>query len=815
MCGFEAGPLTSFMFSDLRFAIRQLIKDPGFTAIAVLSLALGIGGTTAVFSILNSTLLQPTPYQRAEDLVFVSPEKQDGTAYNESATGAQVAAWREAESFRGIAPYHWTFNFLVQENESQSIEGLQGTHEFFSVLGLQPLLGRTFTPEEKEIKDSPVVVLGYDLWQRRFAGDPNIINKTIRISRMPPLTVIGVMPPGVRFLPSRGAAQEPNYNLHAFVDYWIPETPNVANTTNRGWSVVARLAPGVSRAQAQAEMTKIAGAQAQADPAFAGFTTLVTPIHDVLDREIRRVVLPLFGAVGFVLLIAGANVAGLLLVRGLGRHRELAVRAALGAGRLQLLRLTLTESLLLALIGGVLGSGLAYAGTKVLLAVASHSIPRLNEVGIDWRVAGFAVGVSLLAGLVTGGLTAWAGARPDVNRALKDGARGTGRGPAQQRLLGVLVAGEVALTLVLLVGAGLMLQTMVSLTRVDPGYQTNRILTMIVTTLQQDRPAFHRRALEAVQPLPGVSNAAFAWGVPLTGNNWMRPIVRPGEVESAQAKDTITLPFRSVTPEYFELMGIALREGRIFDERDQRGAAPVVIINEAMARRYFPGQNPIGRKLVYTDGGASEIVGIVGDLRTHALNAESEPEVYMSFFQALAFSKHLVVRTQADPRGVIADVRRALQGVDPAVVIEEVKTMDAIRNQSIAAQRFAMTLIAAFAVMALVLSVVGLYGVMSHSVLQRSHEIGIRMAIGAQQHHVLRMILRQGATLVALGMIVGLVGALALTGTLRSLLYEVGAADPVTFVMVCALLIVVTLLACLLPARRATKIDPLVALRAE
>jgi putative ABC transport system permease protein len=803
------------MFSDLRFAIRQLGKNPGFTALAVFSLALGIGGTTAVFSILNSTLLQPTPYQRAEDLVFISPEKHDGTAYNESASGAQVAAWREAESFRGVAPYHWTFNFLVQENESQSIEGLQGTHELFSVLGLQPLLGRTFTPEEKEVRDSPVVVLGYDLWQRRFGGDPDIINQTIRISRLPPLTVIGVMPPAVRFLPSRGAAQEPNYNLHAPVDYWIPDTPNSANRTNRGWSVVARLAPGVTVAEAQVEMTNLATTKAQADPALAGLTTVVTPIREVLDREIRRVVLPLFGAVGFVLLIAVANVSGLLLVRGLRRQRELAVRSALGAGRLQLLRLTLTESLLLASIGGVLGSALAFAATKVLLAVAPHSIPRWNEVSIDWRVTGFAVGVSLLAGLVTGGLSACAAARPDVNCALKDGARGTRGGPAQQRMLGVLVAGEVALTLVLLAGAGLMLQTMISLTRVEPGYRTDRILTMIVTTLQQDRAGFHRRALEAVQSLPGVAHAAFAWGVPLTGNNWMRPIVRPGAVESSQASDTITLPFRSVTPEYFQLMGIRLHEGRIFDERDQREVTPVVIINEAMARRFFSGQNPIGRKLVYPDGTSSEIVGIVGDLRSDALNTAGEPEVYQSFFQALAFSKHLVVRTQTDPRGVIADVRRALQGVDPTVVIEEVKTMEAIRDQSIAVQRFAMALIAAFAVMALVLSVVGLYGVMSHSVLQRSHEIGVRMAIGAQQHHVLRMVLRQGAILVALGLLFGLAGAFALTRTLRSLLYDVDATDPLTFVLMCALLMCVTMLACFLPAWRATKISPLVALRAE
>ncbi len=803
-----------------------------------------------MFSILNGTLLQSTPYTAADELVFVSPEKLDGTAFSESASGAEVATWRAAKSFRGVAPYHWTFNFLIPDGGSgtglrpsltvrperqtvgeadrgpvgsrsaegpgsESIEGLQGTHELFSVLGVTPLLGRTFSPEEKEVGDHPVVVLGYDLWQRQFAGDPAIVGKTIRVSRLPPLTVIGVMPPGLRFLPSRGAAQEPNYNLHAQVDYWLPETPNVASTKNRGWSVVARLAPGVSLAQAQAEMTQLAVAAAQTDPALAGMTTVVTPIADVLDRDIRRIVLPLFGAVSFVLLIAGANVAGLLLVRGLGRQRELAVRAALGAGGGRLLRLTLMESLLLALAGGALGGALAFAATKVLLAVGAHSIPRLNEVAIDWRVAGFALAVSLLAGLGTGLLTAWQALRPDLNRVIKASGHGAGSGPARQRLLGLLVAGEVALTLVLLIGAGLMLRTMVSLARVDPGYRIDRILTMTVTTLQEDRAGFHRRALEAVQPLPGVQAAAFAWGVPLTGNNWMGPFAIEGRAESDQLKDQVAVPYRSVTPGYFGLMDIALREGRLFDERDQRDAPAVAIINEALARRHFPGENPVGRKVVIFNRQPCEIIGVVRDLRSAALTAPVEPEVYLSFFQQMAFSKSLVVRTAADPRGLIPAVRRALQGVDPAVVIEEIKTMDAIRDQSIAAQRFAMSLIAAFALVALALAIVGLYGVMSHAVAQRSHEIGIRMAIGAQRHHVLRLILRQGALLAGLGIVLGLTGAFTLTGTLRSLLYDVDAVDPLTFIAVPLLLILVVLLACLIPARRATRIDPLVALRAE
>ena len=803
------------MFSDLRFAFRQLARNPGFSLIAILSLAVGIGATTSVFSIINGALLKPRPYRQPEELVFLTAEKLAGGISNASISGKQFDEWeKQTKSLAGLAVYDWTFNFLVHPDGNESIEGMLGSAALFNVLGVQPILGRAFTPAERTARDHPVVILGYELWQRRFAADPNVVGKVVTISRLPPLTVIGVMPPDMRFLPSRGGAQEPNYNLHAHVDYWLPSAVD-SESRSRRWNVVARLKSGVSLQQARAEFATIAAAQTQSDAELNGITIAVTPVGDVLDGELRRIVLPLFGAVCFVLFVAAANVTSLLLVRGLGRQRELAVRTALGAGWARLLRLALTESLLLASLGGLLGTGLAFATTKLLILAAPNSIPRLDAVTLDLRVLGFAVGVSLLAGLSSGALAAWQVVRPDVNQALKAGPRGGTQGSAGRRVLGALVAGEVALTFTLLIGAGLMLQTMIRLTRVKPGYDTDPIVTMVVTTLGSNPREFHQEALERVAALPGVKSAAFAWGVPLTGNHWKAAIQIEGRPAPASLKDRIIVPLRSVSSDYFQLMGVALRQGRLFAASDRAESPRVAIINEDMARRHFPGENPVGRQLSLAPDRKLEIVGIIADLRNTALNGPVEPEVYLAFSQNGAFSKHLVVRTAIDPLGVVASVRQELQRVDAGVVVEKVKTMEHIRDESIAAQRFAMTLISAFSIVALVLAIVGVFGVMSHAVVQRSHEIGVRMAIGAQRSHVLSLILRQGMLLAGIGIVLGVAGALAVTGVLRSLLFEVSPTDLLTFGSIAVLLVVVTALACWIPARRATKIDPLAVLRSE
>lgn len=802
------------MLPDLRFALRQLVRNPGFSLIAILSLAVGIGATTSVFSIINGALLKARPYRQPEELVFLTAEKAAGGVSNASIGGKQFEEWtRGTKSFAGLALYEWTFNFLVHPDGNESMEGMSASAAVFDVLGVQPIVGRVFTPAERSVREQPVVLLGYELWQRRFAGDPAIVGQVIHISRLPPLTVIGVMPPGLRFLPSRGGSQEPNYNLHAHVDYWVP-APVEPNPRMR-FNVVARLKPGVSLAQARAEMTAMAATQAQADPDLAGMTVAVTPIGDVLDGDIRRVVLPLFGAVCFVLFVAAANVTGLLLVRGLGRQRELAVRTALGAGWARLLRLTLTESLLLAGLGGLLGTALAFASTKLLLLAAPDSIPRLDAVTLDRRVLGFTIAVSLLAGLSSGLLAAWQVVRPNVNEALKAGTRSGTQGSAGRHVLGALVAGEVALTLTLLIGAALMLQTILKLGSVRPGYDTDHIVTMVVTSLSPNAREFHEQAVQRVPTIPGVKAAAFAWGVPLTGNHWKSTVQIEGRPAAVSQKDRLIVPLRSVSPDYFRLMGIALKQGRLFNATDRNDSPRVALINEDLARRHFPGENPIGRQLSFAPDRKLEIVGIVADLRNTALNGPVEPEIYLPFAQAGAFSKHLVLRTEVEPLAVVATVRRELAQIDPGVVVEKVKTMERIRDESIAAQRFAMTLISIFSIVALALAVVGVFGVMSHAVVQRSHEIGIRMAIGAQRYHVLALILRQGLLLAAIGLVVGLAGAFAVTGVLRSLLFEITPTDPLTFAAICALLLAVIALACWLPARRATKIDPLVVLRSE
>jgi putative ABC transport system permease protein len=796
------------MKTDLRFVLRQLRRAPAFSLIAILSLAIGIGSTTAVFSVINSVLLRASPYRQPEQLAFLTLEKIAGGNTTANVSANLLAEWRQqTRSFAGLAAYNWTFTFLVHPDGNESVEGMLGSAGLFEVLGVRPLLGRTFT--EEEARDGlPVVILGYEFWQRRFAADPQIVGKTIQLARQPARTVIGVMPPNLRFLPSRAGAQEPNYNLHAHVGFWLPAAPQPTRP-GEPWNVIARLKPTVSLTQARAEMTAIAAAKVQAMPALAGLTVAVTPLEETLNGEIRGVVLPLLGAVCLVLFIACANVTSLLAVRGLGRRKELAVRTALGASWGRLLRLALTESLLLAGAGGVLGAALAIAATKLLLVMAPTSIPRLEEVAPDLRMLAFAVAVSILTGLTSGAMAAWQVLRPEVNQALKAGGGKQTQGHAGRRLLGLLVTGELALTLMLLIGAGLMVQTIRGLVRVPAGYETREITTMVVTSLKPDVFAFHEEALQKVAALPGVTAAAFVWGLPLTGNQWRAPLAIAGRPPPRQPEDRIVVSLRSVTPDYFRLMGISLRSGRIFSGRDRSDAPPVALINGEMARRYFPGEEALGQRLSLPGGKPMEIVGVLGDLRTRGLGAPVEPEVYLPFFQAPAFSKHLAVRSRLGSAEIAASVRRELRQLDPGAIVEKVRTMDRIRDDSISAQRFAMTIIAAFSLMGTVLAAVGLYGVMSHTVMQRAQEIGVRLAIGASAQHILRLILGEGLALAAAGIALGLAGAAALTRVLRSLLFGVQPTDPLTFAAVPALLLAVALLACWLPARRATRIDPL------
>jgi len=809
------------LIQDVRYAVRLLVRRPGFTLVAVLTLALGIGATSAVFSLIQGVLLTPPPYQQPEQLVLISPTRADGQQAQRSQgwAAAQWMQWQtEAKSFESIAAYDWSFNFLVLPDGSESLEGMWVTKDYFRVVGLQPLLGRTFMESETGATPTPVIILGYNLWQRRYNGDPDIIGKTIRISRWDtPPTVIGVMPPDVRFLPSPTTAQEPNYNVNAQVDFWIPAVPDQSRLKEPGWNVVGRLKNRTPLSEAQAELNVIAAAQAQADHDFEGITVEVQSLTAELNRDGRRILLPLLGAAALVLLIACGNAAALLLVRGLQRQQEYAVRTALGAGRARLFRQVSTESLLLALLGGAFGVGLAVGTIKLFKLIGGHAIPRLDAVTAGWPVLLCGLGAAVLAAALAGLFPALRASRLDPMQVIKSAGPKSTAGRGERRLLRGVVMTQTALTLALLVGAGLLIRTMNNLAKVQAGYDTGHILTMSVTAVQGDWSNFHTQALERVANLPGVQHAAFAWGVPLTGNSWPSTIEIEGQPAASKTSEQPSLPLRAVTEDYFNLLGLPILEGREFRSTDIRKAPPVAIVNHSFAERYFPNANPVGKKLWLSgrQRPSTEIIGVVTNGRTDDLTQAAAPEIYLSLWQASAFSKHLVIRTTADPRSLMVAVQDQLRAVDPTVAIENVKTLEQIRSDSLASRAFAMQLLVGFSLVASVLTLVGIYGVLSLSVAARRREIAIRTAVGAERRDILNLILGEGLRLIAGGVIAGLAVAVAFSWVLRSFLFEVEPTDPATLIGLGLLFGGVALLACWVPARRAARVDPMEALRYE
>jgi putative ABC transport system permease protein len=811
------------MLRELRFAFRMLRKQPGFSLIAALTLALGIGATAAVFSLIQAVLLTPPPYPKPEQLVLIPVARVDGQKM-ESPRAWPAQQWmdwqKQAPSFSGIAAYGWNFNFLIRNDGSQSMQGMGVTKDYLRVMGLKPALGRGL--EDSDFSQGPVrtILLGYEFWQRTFAGDPQIIGKTVRISRwdVPP-TVVGIMEPGVRFLPSPGAAKEPNYNVNATVDFWIPAFPDPKELKDPYWNVVGRLRDGATPQQGQRELAVLAAREAQAEKQFEGFAPQIQPVNDEMNRDGKRILLPLLGAAGLVLLIACGNAAALLLVRGLQRQQEYAVRIAMGMSRLALLRQVLTESLLLAVVGGVLGIGLAFAAVRLFKTIAGNAVPRLDAVTAGWPVLAWGLGAAILAAFFAGLIPALRAFRLDPMEVLKDaGPKGTA-GIGERRLLQGVTMLQTALTLALLVGAGLLIRTMVKIANVQSGFDTGRILTMSVTDVQQwsTWAAFHRQALERVAAIPGVQYAAFAWGVPLTGNNWPATLEIEGQPPAVKESDKIALPLRAVTPDYFKLMGMPLIEGREFRSTDDNKSPNIAIVNQAFARHFFPQDTAIGHKfwVAGRDKPSTEIVGEIANGRTDDLTQEASPEIYLPLWQANAFSKHLVVRTTADPRSVIVAVERQLRAVDPTAAIENVKTLEQIRDESLASRTFAMNLLTAFSVIGSVLTLVGIYGVLSLSVASRRRELAIRSAVGAQQADIRRLIFGEGFRLIAGGVLIGVALAIALSRVLQSFLFEVQPSDPATLAVVGALFIGVGLLACWMPVRRAGQVDPLEALRYE
>jgi putative ABC transport system permease protein len=817
-------------FGDLRIAWRGLIRKPAPTVVAVVTLALGIGLASAVFAVVHGVLLTPPPYPHTERFVCLSCVKEGQNDEGRCPTAAWVAWRNEAKSFETIAVYWWNFDYLIRDDGSQFMQGMYVTTNYFDLIGVKPLLGRSFRASEISAKPDPVVILGYDVWKKSFNGDPNVLGKTVHISRSEkPFTIVGVMPPGLRLLPADNNVSEPNYDINAHVDYLLPGEVDESKLKGQQCHVAGRLRPGIKLVRAQAELAEIATRHARDEGVKEAMIVNAEPLMTILNRQGRLLLLPLLGAVSFLFLIACGNVAGLLLARGLQQQREHAVRRALGAGATQLFSLAIIEPVILSLLAGGMGTGLAVAIVKIIKSISGAAIPRLDAVTVGWPVIASCFGLSLVAALLAGLMPAIRACRIDPAAAMGAGGRTAGAGRAERRLLAAAATLQITLTLVLLVGAALLVATVANLARTNPGFDTRNILTMCVTTMMDDFTDFHRRALERVSAVPGVTKAGFAWGIPLTGNKWTGPVTIEGQPDADKFGDDTIVDERPVTPQYFELLHMNLVAGRDFRSTDswdnwtnKAVAAPgdtpfVAIVNQAMARQRFGNGVCIGKKLhcEFWPKRPAEIIGVVEDTRSESLARNTAPEVYFCWWQVPAFTKHLIVKAASDPRPLTAAVEHEMRAVDPKVAIDHVKTLDQIRDESIAPQTFAMRLLAAFALIGTFLALVGIYGVLSLSVASRGREIAVRMAVGAQRRDVLALVLAEGLKLIVVGVLAGVAIALALARVLRAFLYGVGPADPTTFVSVAVLFTAVALLACCIPARRATRTDPVTALRYE
>ncbi|HKP88254.1 MAG TPA: ABC transporter permease [Blastocatellia bacterium] len=796
-------------YQDIRYGVRTLLKNPGFSAIAVIALALGIGANTAIFSVVNAVLLRPLPFEEPERLVMVWEKRMALGRVRNVASAPDFVDWKAQNTvFEDMAAYVNNGLNLSGSDEPERLQGVAASASFFSVLRAQPKLGRTFLPDEDSPTSEPVAIISNGLWQRRFAGDPNIIGRTITMNDRS-RTVVGVMPADFVY---------PNSE----VEVWVPLvfSPNDLNSRgSHSYNVIARLKPGVALKQAQGEMDTIAAGLEKQYQVNTGHGVNVFSLHEEVVGPVKQALMVLLGAVGFVLLIACANVANLLLARAAARQKEIAIRTALGAGRARIIRQLLTESMMLALVGGTLGALLALWGLDLILAVSTGSIPRVKEIRVDGGVMAFTFLVSLATGLIFGLVPAWQASRPDLNESLKEGGRGSSAGIHRNRVRSLFVVVEVAICLVLLIGAGLMIKSFVRLLDVSPGFNAENLLTMNVSLSGSkyretpQRMAFFQQALERIASAPGVQGAATALSLPLEGSSSRyfqiegRPPQPPGQGYNANVN--------LASGDYFRTMGIPLIQGRAFNDGDVMGSLPVVIINQKMAQQFWPDEDPIGQRMGTGNDPLRTVVGIVGDVRQAALETEPRAEFFYPFFQVDFGFATFLVRTSGDPKSMIAAVRSEFQAVDKDQPVSNIRTMDEVLAQSVAPRRLNMLLLGIFAVLALVLAAVGLYGVMSYSVTQRTREIGIRMALGAGRGDVMKLVVGQGMILATAGVAIGLVASLVLTRFMASLLYGVGATDPVTFAVISVILIGVALGASYVPARRATKVDPMVALRYE
>jgi putative ABC transport system permease protein len=800
------------MINDFRYALRQLLKAPSFTIVAILTLALGIGACTAIFSVVNTVLLRPLDYT-SPDRIVVIRETQLPQFPEFSVSPPNYIDWeKQTKSYEYLAAYSGARLNLTGDGEPQQLTGVKATAHYFDVYGVKAILGRMLLPEEDAEGKNHVVVLSYGFWQRVFGGARDVVGRSVQLNGEP-YQIVGVAPYG--------------FGVASKLDVWTPmafKPDETANNARGGHyiNVIGRLKPGVTFAQAKSELAVIAAQLAKQYPdSNKGWGIFMMPMQDYLVRDVKPVLYTLLGAVGCVLLIACANLANLLLARATARHREISIRAALGAGRGRIVRQLLTESVVLAICGGATGVILARWGLDALLALAPTSLPRVSEIHLDSGVLLFSLALSVMTGLVFGIAPAWLAARADVNEALKQGTRGSTEGGARGRLRSALVVVEVTFALVLLGGAGLLARSFMQLANVDPGFIPEKATLLRLSLPQrkyaqpEQQTAFANSLLEHLKNLPGVQAVGITHSMPLVGDYVLgfniegRPHIDPSDLPSTN--------YYAVTPDYFRAMGIRLMRGRVFTPQDDAKAGRVAMINETMARQFFPNEDPIGKRINITNGPDTwrEIVGIVADIKQYGVDKATSAQSYEPFAQVPFGSLNVVIRTDGSPAALLSAIRPAVYAVDKDQPIGAIRPLEEIVAESIARQRFAMTLLSVFSAVALVIAAVGIYGVMAYNVVQRTGEFGIRMALGAQQGDVLRLVLGQGGKLIGLGLLIGLVATLAASRAMGSMLFNTSAYDPLTLLTITLLLAAVALVACFFPANRATKVNPIEALRTE
>ncbi len=803
------------LLQDLRFSGRMMLRSRAFTLVAIFALALGIGANSAIFSVVNAVLLRPLAYEEPDRLMILWEKAR---TQDTSVAYLNFVDWRDQnQSFSDLVAFRRESFNLTEAGEPERLSGRMVSAAFFRTFGASPAMGRDFLEEEDRPGSAPVVILSHGFWKRRFGSDPGVLNSQLMLSKKS-YTVVGILPESFQF----GAGADVYVPIGHFADRYQQRG------SHPGIYLIGRLKPGVTEEQARADMDAIMARLGEQYPmSNADRRTHLESLYENTVQGIRPTLFILLGAVGFVLLIACANVANLLLARAAVRQKEIAIRTALGASRWRVVRQLLTESVLLSLVGGTLGLLIALWGTDFLVSTIPDSIPRLAEAGIDVRVLVFTLVVSVITGLVFGLVPAFQASKTSLNESLKEGDRGSTGG--RHRVRSVLVVAEVALALVLLIGAGLMIRSFIQLNEIDKGFNPTNLLTMSLSVATKPDEAnkvkdFFEQLHQNVSRLPGVESVTYSNGLPFLGAIETSFQVE-GRPPADNAQPNMTVEY-FVHRDYFKTLGIKTLKGRTFTEQDKRESPPVVVIDETLANQYFPGEDPVGKRLGFTGPNAPmfEIIGIVDHVKHYGIDGEVpvDPQFYLLFDQVpnqfvsdLTSRMALTARTSGDPMSLVSAIRGEVMAADKNQPVFAIQTMDRVIEQSIAARRFSMQLLIIFAVVALVLAAVGIYGVMSYSVTQRTHEIGIRMALGAERRDIIRLVVGQGLILTLAGVGIGVIAAFALTRVMSSLLFGVSVTDPVTFAALSAVITIVAIAACYIPARRATKVDPMIALRYE